>query len=147
MLSRSFMSPEYRTGLLAYSPMFHARLFMEHANYRDQSFQPIKTPWASLPNTSTATPQESSEELYLDGNPEIDRPLFVQFCANDPNALLEAAKFVAPYCDAVDLNLGCPCTSGAGRSWDSHSACGQEASTCQNPPPFPVDSASCLRDA
>ncbi|KAL2164612.1 hypothetical protein VTH06DRAFT_3829 [Thermothelomyces fergusii] len=93
MLSRSFLPEPERSRLLAYSPMFHSRLFVESQKYRDQYFQPTKA---------------DSSEPFLDGNPAIDRPLFVQFCANDPQALLGAAKLVAPYCDAVDLNLGCP---------------------------------------
>lgn len=37
-----------------------------------------------------------------------DRPLIVQFCANDPNQLLESARILEPHCDAIDINLGCP---------------------------------------
>lgn len=73
--------------------MLHARLFSEDEKYRRAHFQAVRP---------------GGTEPWLDGNPSIDRPLFVQFCANDPAALLSAAKHVAPYCDAVDLNLGCP---------------------------------------
>ncbi|RSM13734.1 hypothetical protein CEP52_001818 [Fusarium oligoseptatum] len=81
MLTRSFLSPTEQSSLLAYTPMLHARLF-------SQDEKP-KTPGL------TGTP------------PSIGRCLS-SFCANDPDALLAAAKQVAPYCDAVDLNLGCP---------------------------------------
>lgn len=66
--------------------MFHSRLFATTPTYRAQSFQPP----------------------HLDGNPTHDRPTFVQFCSNDPADLLAAARHVAPHCDAIDLNLGCP---------------------------------------
>lgn len=69
---------------LAYTPMFHAKLFATSEKYR-------RDMWCEI-----------------DGNPEIDRPLVVQFCANDPEYLLAAAKLVQDKCDAVDLNLGCP---------------------------------------
>ena len=66
----------------AYTPMLHARLFLENDKYREEHF------------TTT-----------LDGS---DRPLFVQFCANDPQILLGAARLVQDRCDAIDINLGCP---------------------------------------
>ncbi|KAK6457323.1 dihydrouridine synthase-domain-containing protein [Scheffersomyces xylosifermentans] len=69
---------------LCYTPMFHARLFATEQKYRDSM-------WSEL-----------------DGDTERDRPLIVQFCANDPKILLNAAKMVENKCDAVDLNLGCP---------------------------------------
>lgn len=34
--------------------------------------------------------------------------MIVQFCGNDPEIMLEAAKLAAPCCDAIDINLGCP---------------------------------------
>ena len=71
---------------LAYTPMFHARLFLEDARYRAEMF-----------------------DSAHDGNPAVgDRPLFVQFCANQPDTLLSAARLVEAHCDAVDINFGCP---------------------------------------
>ncbi|KAI9646171.1 tRNA dihydrouridine synthase [Ciborinia camelliae] len=105
MLSRSFMSPESNKSLLAYTPMLHARMFSETPKFRDAHFQPLKISLVSQLDSSSPA---SSDELFLDGNPGFDRPLFVQFCANDEKELLEGAKYVAPFCDAVDLNLGCP---------------------------------------
>ena len=104
MLTRSYIPPESSKNLLAYTPMIHARLFKEGSKFRNHNFQPVRSSLESIPDPTTL----SSSDIYLDGNPLIDRPLFVQFCANDPDELLEAAKYVQPFCDAVDLNLGCP---------------------------------------
>ena len=105
MLTRSFMSPEASKDLLAYTPMLHSRMFTETSKFRDHHFQPSRSGLASLPKID---PDRSLADLYLDGHPNIDRPLFVQFCANDPDLLLQAARYVEPFCDAIDLNLGCP---------------------------------------
>lgn len=69
---------------LCYSPMLHSRLFSQDKKFRDQYL------------------------CEMDGDPELDRPLIIQFCANDPDILLEAAKHVVGKCDAVDINFGCP---------------------------------------
>ena len=37
-----------------------------------------------------------------------DRPLVCHFSANKPQDFARAAALVEPYCDAIDLNLGCP---------------------------------------
>ncbi|KAF9199683.1 tRNA-dihydrouridine(16/17) synthase [NAD(P)(+)]-like protein [Haplosporangium sp. Z 27] len=73
---------------LCYTPMFNARLFVRDARYREEQ-------WTGLKDG-------------LGGGGPNDRPLIAQFCANDPEYLLQAALMVAPYCDAIDINLGCP---------------------------------------
>ncbi|KAJ7041898.1 Dus-domain-containing protein [Mycena alexandri] len=73
---------------LVYTPMINAKLFADATKkYRNQFFD--------IP---------SGEE----GDLKTDRPLIVQFCANDPEYLLTSAKVVENHCDGVDINLGCP---------------------------------------
>ncbi|EJC98568.1 Dus-domain-containing protein [Fomitiporia mediterranea MF3/22] len=73
---------------LVYTPMINARMLSEdkHKSYKEQAF-----------NLSHG--EEGST---------FDRPLIVQFAANDPDQLLKAAKLVESHCDAVDINFGCP---------------------------------------
>ena len=109
LLTRSFLPPDLRTSILAYSPMLHAKLFADGPKYRASHFEPVKPPVSlAQPADIEQAKAFTEDDAYLDGNPKMDRPLFVQFCANDAEHFLEAAKIVQPYCDAVDLNLGCP---------------------------------------
>ena len=79
-LAFRMMCRKYNPSTLCYTPMIHARLFNEDKHYEREFFTTC----------------------------EGDRPLFVQFCGNDPATLLAAAKRIEGQCDAVDLNLGCP---------------------------------------
>ncbi|KAI6140004.1 dihydrouridine synthase-domain-containing protein [Pisolithus tinctorius] len=73
---------------LVYTPMINAKIFALNPSqkHRDKFFD-----------------ISHAEE----GGPS-DRPLIVQFCANDPDQLLASAQAIQDHCDAVDLNLGCP---------------------------------------
>lgn len=64
--------------------MLHSKLFLTKPSYRNTHFTTIKE----------------------------DRPVFAQFCANDPDILLDATKSLLKEhkVDAVDLNFGCPQT-------------------------------------
>lgn len=65
---------------LAYTPMMSAHKFAHDVNYRQEEFQICN----------------------------IDRPLVCHFAASTPEDFAAAAQFAEPFCDAIDLNLGCP---------------------------------------
>lgn len=77
---------------LVYTPMILAKEFTSHPNARNSDF--------------------SSNSR--------DRPLVVQFAANDPVILGKACEMVLPYTDAIGINCGCPqswaCQEGIGAS-------------------------------
>lgn len=65
---------------LCFTPMIHARLFVEDKIYRNRIFK-----------TGPG-----------------DRPLVCQIAGDDPEILLKAAQLLEPTCDIIDLNFGCP---------------------------------------
>ncbi|KAG6481180.1 hypothetical protein ZIOFF_057775 [Zingiber officinale] len=100
----------------AYTPMLHSRIFTETEKYRSMEFTTCKklsgVKWCSygIVELLLEIQKHFEDNFLISGSTRTkgDRPLFVQFCANDPDVLLEAAKIVEPYCDYVDINLGCP---------------------------------------
>ncbi|KAJ3348914.1 Poly [ADP-ribose] polymerase 2 [Entophlyctis luteolus] len=73
---------------LVYTQMIVAERFMRDADYRRAVFDPARG----------------------DGDPITDRPLVVQLAGSDAEVLLSAARVVAPHCNAIDINMGCPQT-------------------------------------
>jgi tRNA-dihydrouridine synthase len=65
---------------LCYTPMMHAKNFAESAQYRKYNF--------------FTSPD--------------DQPLIAQFCGDDGDTIVKAAKFIEDQVSGVDLNLGCP---------------------------------------
>lgn len=62
----------------------------------------------SPPSAHAYRAQSFNTSFLEEGSTTHDRPLIVQFCANDPAQLLSSALAVQDHCDAVDINLGCP---------------------------------------
>lgn len=58
-------------------------------------------------NTNIFSVSKECRSQLFEVEPE-DRPLFVQIAGHEPQVMLQAAKYVEDYCDAVDINLGCP---------------------------------------
>ncbi len=66
---------------LCFTPMIHAKMLLTHAVYRRK---------------------------FLIRDDPTDRPLIAQLCGNDADTLIANARLIEPYCDAIDLNCGCP---------------------------------------
>ncbi|KAF8879651.1 FMN-linked oxidoreductase [Gymnopilus junonius] len=47
-------------------------------------------------------------DLTLAKDVDISRPVIAQLCGNDPDVIVQAGCRLQGYCDAIDLNLGCP---------------------------------------
>ena len=75
-LSYRMLTRKYGAELW-YSPMINSKMFVKSETFREREF--------------TTCPE--------------DRPLFVQFWGNDPDILLEAAKYVEDRCDAILIYL------------------------------------------
>lgn len=73
------------------------------------AFSPM-LPAKELLAKQATQPNQSHSELFYSffQTHEQDHPFIVQLCGNDPDEILAAALICASFCDAIDINLGCP---------------------------------------
>ena len=109
-----------------FTPGFHVRTLTSYCDTAHiHAYDQCEGKFASVTNDARSPIEAARLQMYAEGvrkpyreqnfdtlhgeegGPE-DRPLIVQFCANNPDHLLTSAKLLEPYCDAVDINLGCP---------------------------------------
>ncbi|WWC85448.1 uncharacterized protein L201_000311 [Kwoniella dendrophila CBS 6074] len=83
---------------VSYTPMIHAKVFLEAKPGNDKRGD----------GQFNLTYDEEGGEGTVAGIEGGDRPVIAQFCANDPEILLAAAKKLEHRVDAVDINFGCP---------------------------------------
>lgn len=93
---------------LVYTPMIHSKMYMEHKKARIGFFDKATGEEGCAKFELLKAEKGKGREEVADVGVDTDRPLFAQFCGNDPDTLLAAAKSIQQHCDAVDLNLGCP---------------------------------------
>lgn len=74
---------------LCYTPMIHATTFLKKTAYRNKMFR--------------LNDDDDDAVIAME-----DRPLIAQIAGANKEALVECAKLLEPYVDAIDLNLGCP---------------------------------------
>lgn len=47
-------------------------------------------------------------DLTLGSQSDLHQPVVAQLCGDDPETIVQAGRKIQGYCDAIDLNLGCP---------------------------------------
>lgn len=97
---------------LCYTPMLHAQVFVRDANYRRENlYNEVCEEDRPLITQVRRNSLAAYEFACASCDASASRCFVLcvcQFCANDPEVFLKAALLAQDYCDAIDLNLGCP---------------------------------------